>query len=85
MTAFILTYRVGPKARLPIPFADGARAIRFVRANAEAFGVDSKRIGMMDFSAGRDPIRHLGGRCRQQPKERFTNDLCRNGPFHLVV
>jgi acetyl esterase/lipase len=52
VTAFILTYRVGPKARLPIPLLDGARAIRFVRANAEAFDVDPERIGMMGFSAG---------------------------------
>jgi acetyl esterase/lipase len=51
-TAFILTYRVGPKARLPIPLLDGARAIRFVRANAQAFGLDTARIGMMGFSAG---------------------------------
>jgi len=51
-TAFILTYRVGPKARLPIPLLDGARAVRFVRANAKTFGVDATRIGMMGFSAG---------------------------------
>jgi acetyl esterase/lipase len=52
VTAFILEYRVGPKARLPIPLLDGARAIRFVRANADAFNVDPERIGMMGFSAG---------------------------------
>ncbi|WP_432788098.1 alpha/beta hydrolase [Novosphingobium rhizosphaerae] len=52
VTAFILTYRVGRTARLPIPLADGARAVRFVRANAAAFGIDPARIGMMGFSAG---------------------------------
>ena len=52
VTAFILTYRVGPKARLPIPLFDGARAVRLVRANAETFGIDPERIGMMGFSAG---------------------------------
>jgi acetyl esterase/lipase len=51
-TAFILTYRVGPKARLPIPLLDGARAVRFVRANAGSLQVDPGRIGMMGFSAG---------------------------------
>lgn len=51
-TVFILTYRVGPKARLPIPLRDGERAIRFVRANAKAFNIDPARIGMMGFSAG---------------------------------
>lgn len=52
VTAFILKYRVGPKARLPIPLLDGARAIRFVRANADRLNVDPERIGMMGFSAG---------------------------------
>jgi len=52
VTAFVLTYRVGPKARLPIPLLDGARAVRLVRANADAFGIDPARIGMMGFSAG---------------------------------
>lgn len=52
MTAFVLKYRVGAKARLPIPFADGHRAVRFVRANAAKYGIDPKRIGMIGFSAG---------------------------------
>jgi len=52
VTAFILTYRVGAAAMLPVPFADGARAMRFVRAHAKAFDVDPGRIGMMGFSAG---------------------------------
>lgn len=52
ITAFVLKYRVGAKARLPIPFADGRRAIRYVRANAARLGVDPGRIGMIGFSAG---------------------------------
>ncbi|MEY4761680.1 MAG: hypothetical protein RLZZ200_1536, partial [Pseudomonadota bacterium] len=52
ITAFVLKYRVGPKARLPIPFSDGRRAIQFVRAYANRFSVDPARIGMIGFSAG---------------------------------
>ena len=52
VTAFILRYRVGPEAPLPVPFGDAERAMRFVRANAEAFAIDPQRIGMMGFSAG---------------------------------
>jgi acetyl esterase/lipase len=52
VAAFVLTYRVGQTARLPIPLFDGARAIRFVRAHAAEFQIDPKRIGMMGFSAG---------------------------------
>lgn len=52
VTAFVLQYRVGRDARLPIPLFDGARAVRFVRAHARQFHVDPHRIGMMGFSAG---------------------------------
>ena len=52
VTAFVLQYRVGAAARLPIPLFDGARAVRFVRAHAADFHVDPTRIGMMGFSAG---------------------------------
>lgn len=52
VTAFVLKYRIRQTARLPIPLLDGARAIRFVRANAARFGIDPKRIGMIGFSAG---------------------------------
>jgi acetyl esterase/lipase len=52
VTAFVLTYRVGATARLPIPLQDGARAVRWVRAHAAEFRIDPARIGMMGFSAG---------------------------------
>jgi acetyl esterase/lipase len=52
ITAFVLTYRVGLKARLPIPLLDGARAVRLVRANAARWHIAPDRIGMVGFSAG---------------------------------
>jgi acetyl esterase/lipase len=52
VTAFVLQYRVGAKALLPLPLMDGARAMRFVRAHAAEFNIDPKRVGMMGFSAG---------------------------------
>ncbi|MCP3732237.1 alpha/beta hydrolase [Sphingomonas sp. MG17] len=52
VTAFVLTYRVGGRARLPLPLIDGARAMRLVRSRAAEFGLDADRIGMMGFSAG---------------------------------
>ena len=36
----------------PIPLQDAQRAIRTVRYNAEAWGVDANRIGILGFSAG---------------------------------
>lgn len=37
---------------IPLAHADGLAAIRHVRANAAAYGVDPNRIGIMGFSAG---------------------------------
>ncbi|HEX7056718.1 MAG TPA: alpha/beta hydrolase [Bacilli bacterium] len=49
--AFVLDYRVAPY-RHPAPLMDAARAIRYVRANAENFHTDPYRIGILGFSAG---------------------------------
>ena len=64
ITAFVLTYRTGPKARLPIPLLDGERAVRYVRANAARFRVQPDRIGMIGFSAGG----HLTASIAAEPK-----------------
>jgi len=34
------------------PLQDAQRALRYVRANAEEFGVEKNQIGIMGFSAG---------------------------------
>jgi acetyl esterase/lipase len=52
ITAFILRYRHGPDYRYPAPVDDGHRAIRTVRARANEWDIDPKRIGMLGFSAG---------------------------------
>lgn len=52
VTAFVLTYRLGPRYHHPIELGDAQRAIRTVRARAAEFNVMPDRIGMMGFSAG---------------------------------
>src|SRR5207248_8244641 len=52
VTAFMLKYRLAPRYRHPAPLADAQRAIRTVRARAEEFKIDPKRIGIIGFSAG---------------------------------
>ena len=49
-SAFVLKYRC-PDRRLAA-HADAARAIRFIRANADALEIDPTRIGCIGFSAG---------------------------------
>lgn len=50
VSAFVLRYRV-PNQR-DAAHMDAQRAVSFVRAKAGDFGVDSKRVGLMGFSAG---------------------------------
>lgn len=52
VAGFVLRYRHAPKYRHPTPLEDAQRAVRFVRANAEKFGVARNRVGVMGFSAG---------------------------------
>ena len=54
--AFVLQYRIAQKERpSPLgkaPLLDAQRAIRTVRAKAKDLGIDTKRVGLMGFSAG---------------------------------
>jgi acetyl esterase/lipase len=52
VTAFVVTYRLGPKYHHPNELLDAQHAIRTVRARAAEFGVRPDRIGIMGFSAG---------------------------------
>lgn len=51
ITAFVVEYRVAPHS-FPLPLLDARRAMRFVRFNAEKFGVDKDKIAAMGSSAG---------------------------------
>ncbi|QDU21780.1 alpha/beta hydrolase [Urbifossiella limnaea] len=51
VTGVVLEYRL-PKGRPYVPLLDAQRAIRTVRANAKAWGVDPAKVGIIGFSAG---------------------------------
>ncbi|MBI1370040.1 MAG: prolyl oligopeptidase family serine peptidase [Planctomycetes bacterium] len=58
VAAFVTRYRLGSTGyRHPVEMHDAQRAIRWVRAHAEQYKIDPKRIGVMGFSAGG----HLAG------------------------
>ena len=53
IAAFVLKYRLGSAGyRHPVMLQDAARAVRTVRANAAAWKIDPKRIGIIGSSAG---------------------------------
>ncbi len=57
ISAFVLKYRLAREENSPYkldihPRQDAQRALRYIRANAEAWGIDKNRIGVLGFSAG---------------------------------
>jgi acetyl esterase/lipase len=53
VTGFVLKYRLGSHGyRHPAMLNDAARAVRWVRAHADEFKVDTHRVGIMGSSAG---------------------------------
>jgi acetyl esterase/lipase len=51
IAGMVLEYRM-PKGRPFVPLSDAQQAIRTVRANAQPWGIDPHRIGIIGFSAG---------------------------------
>lgn len=51
IAGLVLEYRL-PHDRPYVPLLDAQRALRLARANAEAWDIDPKRVGIMGFSAG---------------------------------
>lgn len=51
ITAFVVYYTLAPE-HFPLQLLDARRAVRFVRANSEKFGVDKDKICVMGSSAG---------------------------------
>ncbi len=55
ITAFVLKYRLPLDDHIDkknVPLQDAQRALRYVRANAETWGLDTAKIGIMGASAG---------------------------------
>ncbi len=53
ITCFVLKYRLGSSGyRHPAMLNDAARAIRWVRAHADEYKIDTHRVGIMGSSAG---------------------------------
>jgi acetyl esterase/lipase len=51
-TMMIIRHGSAPQFKVPDAVADVRRAVRFVRANAEKYGIDPNRIGVCGGSAG---------------------------------
>ena len=59
-TVFVINHRAAPRYSYPAPVEDAQRAARFVRHNADRFGIDPDRIGGVGGSSGGHLISMLG-------------------------
>lgn len=51
VAAFVVKYRMQEHG-FPAPLLDGLRAVRLVRKHAQAWGLDTAKVGVIGFSAG---------------------------------
>lgn len=51
ITAIVLQYRM-PNGHYNVPVTDAVRAMKWVRSQAEEWGIDSNKVGISGFSAG---------------------------------
>ena len=58
--AFVLHYSVGEKARFPQPLIEASLAMKYIKDNAEEFGIDKDRVFVTGFSAGGHLCASLG-------------------------
>lgn len=66
VSAFVVKYRMAEYG-FPAPLLDAQRALRLVRQNAAAWGIDANKIGVIGFSAGGHVAASIATR------HRFTN------------
>lgn len=61
-TVFVINHREAPRFRYPAAVEDAERAVRFIRHNAQRFGVSAERIGGVGASSGGYLVSMLGVR-----------------------
>lgn len=58
--AFVLHYSVGEKALFPRPLIQASKAMKYIKDNAERYGIDPERVFATGFSAGGHLCTSLG-------------------------
>jgi acetyl esterase/lipase len=91
LTVFVLKYRLareeGSHYTIDDAAADVRRSIRWVRAHAQEYGVDSARVGIMGFSAGGELVSLVAdnGPARQLPPKDAIDRLSDRPDFQMLV
>lgn len=82
--AFMVVYRVGKNARFPSPMEDLARAICFVKRNAEKYNIDAENFYLCGSSAGGHLCAYFGTKYKdfEKPYMGQNYDL---GPKGIIL
>lgn len=83
--AATVTYRLAPQFQFPAPLHDVKAAVRYLRANAEKFGIDPDRIGVTGGSAGGELALMLGLTPGVAELEGYGPNLDRSSRVSCVV
>lgn len=78
-------YRLVPAARYPAPVEDCQAALRWLRAHADRYRIDPRRIGVVGFSAGGYLAAMLGVAGAPEPADAHIEGHQRSGPVQAVV
>ena len=85
VTAFVATYRLGPRYHHPAMLDDGLRAVRIVRSRAAEWRVDPRRVGVMGFSAGGHLASSVGTHYTAQAARVDAADTASARPDFMVL
>ncbi|MGI9244529.1 MAG: alpha/beta hydrolase [Verrucomicrobiales bacterium] len=91
VTGIVLKYRVprrNPEKRWEMAVQDGQRAVSVVRANAEKWGIDPGRIGILGFSAGGETagrVSLFGDDGRQYEAIDETDEVSSRPDFSVLI
>lgn len=89
VTAFILKYRLpgeGHRHGHLVPLQDAQRAMRLIRQNADNWGIDVNRVGVLGLSAGGHLASTLGTKYAAEAYEAFQDvDLLSAKPDFMLL
>ena len=79
-----VSYRLAPKHKFPAMIEDARSAVRFLRANARKYKIDSEKFAAMGFSAG-GHLALLCGMCDKSAGFDVGNHLDQSGQVQCVI
>lgn len=79
-----IEYRLAHEARFPAQIEDAKSALRFLRANADKYGIDGSRVGVWGHSAG-GQLAALLGVTGGSPEYETADDLQQSTRVQAVV